>query len=152
MGPAIDRPVPLLEIGPQTITMAPTTCAGGSVRSVKVAKKKGPDGKMLSAGFGFVECSSEAAAKAAVKALQGSPLDGHKLVLQLSTKKGSGAGAAGTAGAAGKGGKPKLPDTSKMVVRNVAFEATRKDILGLFTPFGAVKSCRLPRKFDGTHR
>ena len=39
-----------------------------------------------------------------------------------------------------------------MVVRNVAFEATRKDILGLFTPFGAVKSCRLPRKFDGTHR
>lgn len=48
--------------------------------------------------------------------------------------------------------KPKLPDTTKMVVRNVAFEATRKDILGLFTPFGHVKSCRLPRKFDGTHR
>lgn len=117
------------------------------MRSVKVAKKKGPDGKMLSAGFGFVECSSEAAAKAAVKALQGSALEGHKLVLQLSTKKGGAAGAAG-----GKAGKPKLPDTSKMVVRNVAFEATRKDILGLFTPFGAVKSCRLPRKFDGTHR
>ena len=84
--------------------------------------------------------------------LQGSALDGHKLVLQLSTKKGGAAGTAGAAGKGGKGGKPKLPDTSKMVVRNVAFEATRKDILGLFTPFGAVKSCRLPRKFDGTHR
>ena len=34
----------------------------------------------------------------------------------------------------------------------MAFEATRKDILGLFTPFGHVKSCRLPRKFDGSHR
>lgn len=114
-----------------------------------MAKKKGPDGKVLSAGFGFVECSSEAAAKVAVKTLQGSALDGHKLVLQLSTKKG---GTASAAGAAGKPTKPKLPDTSKLVVRNVAFEATRKDILGLFTPFGAVKSCRLPRKFDGTHR
>lgn len=128
---------------------APPPHAGGSVRSVKVAKKKGPDGKVLSAGFGFVECSSEAAAKVAVKTLQGSALDGHKLVLQLSTKKG---GTASAAGAAGKPTKPKLPDTSKLVVRNVAFEATRKDILGLFTPFGAVKSCRLPRKFDGTHR
>jgi multiple RNA-binding domain-containing protein 1 len=27
-------------------------------------------------------------------------------------------------------------------VRNVAFEATRKDIMGLFGPFGHIKSCR----------
>lgn len=33
------------------------------MRAVKIAKKKGPDGKQLSAGFGFVECSSEAVAK-----------------------------------------------------------------------------------------
>jgi multiple RNA-binding domain-containing protein 1 len=38
------------------------------------------------------------------------------------------------------------------VVRNVAFEATRKDIAGLFAPFGHLKSCRLPKKFDGNHR
>lgn len=38
------------------------------------------------------------------------------------------------------------------VARNVAFEATRKDIVGLFGPFGHIKSARLPRKFDGTHR
>jgi multiple RNA-binding domain-containing protein 1 len=133
------------------------------VRSAKVAKRKGPDGKMLSAGFGFVECSSEAAAKGAVKMLQGSTLDGHKLVLQLSLNKGAGStaaaggkGAAAAAGAAAGGkrraGQPQLPDTAKMVVRNVAFEATRKDIMGLFTPFGQIKSARLPRKFDGTHR
>jgi hypothetical protein len=29
-----------------------------------------------------------------------------------------------------------------VVVRNVAFEATRKDLLGLFGPFGHIKSCR----------
>lgn len=126
---------------------AAVSAAGGTVRAVKVAKKKGPDGKQLSAGFGFVECSSEAVAKAAVKALQGSDLDGHKLVLQLSLKK-----PAASAAAAGGKRKAGLPDTSKMVVRNVAFEATRKDIMGLFTPFGQIKSCRLPRKFDGNHR
>lgn len=128
------------------------------MRAVKVAKRKGPDGKLLSAGFGFVECSSDAAAKAAVKALQGTALDGHKLVLQLSTSRPG--GAAGEAGAGKRkadgtgstGGAAVLPDTCKVVVRNVAFEATRKDIMGLFTPFGHVNSCRLPRKFDGTHR
>lgn len=44
--------------------------AGGSVRSVKVAMRKGPDGKPLSMGFGFVECSSEDVAKAVLKQLQ----------------------------------------------------------------------------------
>lgn len=36
----------------------------------QVARRKGPDGKLLSMGFGFVETDSEAAAKAAIKALQ----------------------------------------------------------------------------------
>ena len=88
--------------------------------------------------------------------IQGSLLDGHKLALQLSTHQTAAAAAAAGAGAKQSKGagakKPSLPDTTKMVVRNVAFEATRKDIMGLFMPFGHVKSCRLPRKFDGTHR
>ena len=44
--------------------------AGGSMRSGKVAMRKGPDGKPLSMGFGFVECSSEDVAKAVLKQLQ----------------------------------------------------------------------------------
>ena len=44
--------------------------SGGSVRSVKVAVRKGPAGKPLSMGFGFVECSSEAVAKTVLKQLQ----------------------------------------------------------------------------------
>ena len=38
------------------------------------------------------------------------------------------------------------------MVRNVAFEATKRDIQKLFNPFGTLKSCRLPKKFDGNHR
>lgn len=67
-------------------------------------------------------------------------LDKHKLTLQLSKRSATGSGAAGSKAkkalqeADGKG--------AKLVVRNVAFEATKKDIMGLFGPFGHLKSCR----------
>lgn len=72
-------------------------------------------------------------------------LDKHKLSLQLSTRKVS---------SAVKSKKQANPEkqSTKLVVRNVAFEATRKDVMSLFSPFGHMKSCRLPRKFDGTPR
>ncbi|KAJ0488990.1 putative RNA recognition motif domain, nucleotide-binding alpha-beta plait domain superfamily [Helianthus annuus] len=37
------------------------------------------------------------------------------------------------------------------IVRNVAFEATEKELRQLFSPFGQVKSLRLPTRF-GKHR
>ncbi len=46
------------------------SAAGGSIRSARVAKRKGPDGKALSAGYGFVECSSEEVAKIALAKMQ----------------------------------------------------------------------------------
>jgi len=78
---------------------------------------------------------------------QGSVLDGHKLVLRLSLRR----------GAAAEPTEPKAAEKpagrgTKLVVRNLAFEATRKDVVALFGPFGQVKSCRLPKKFDGSHR
>ncbi len=84
-------------------------------------------------------------------ASQGSILDGHKLALQLSLRRLGGKAAQKEAATAA------APDTSKakgtkLVVRNVAFEATRKDVAALFAPFGQIKSCRLPKKFDGNHR
>ena len=81
---------------------------------------------------------------------QGSILDGHKLALQLSLRKvGAKPARKEAAAAAADGGKAK---GTKLVVRNVAFEATRKDVAALFAPFGQIKSCRLPKKFDGSHR
>lgn len=43
---------------------------GGSVRAVKIAVRKGQDGKSLSAGYGFVECSFAATAKITLRKLQ----------------------------------------------------------------------------------
>jgi multiple RNA-binding domain-containing protein 1 len=39
-----------------------------------------------------------------------------------------------------------------MIIRNVAFEAPKRDLSQLFSPFGQLKSLRVPRKFDGSHR
>jgi len=140
---------------------------GGTLHSACVAKRKGPKGELLSAGFGFVEVNSPEVANLVIKQLQGSMLDNHKLSMQLSKRR---APSTSTAAAASKGpkqaagttdeadqqqpakGKKGDGATTKLLVRNVAFEATRKDILGLVTPFGHLKSCRLPKKYDGNHR
>lgn len=130
------------------------SAAGGLLLSARVTRRKGPGGELLSAGFGFVEVSSPEVAAAVIKALQGSMLGNHKLSLQLSKRKaGAGAGAAKGAGKDKAVAKACSKDVStKLVVRNVAFEATRKDIAALFAPFGHLRSCRLPKKFDGSHR
>jgi len=127
------------------------SAAGARILSAKVARRKGADGKVLSLGFGFVEVDSPEAAKAVTKQLQGTMLEKHKLQLQLSKHKAAAAAADGSSKKKGSKRKEEEGGT-KLVVRNVAFEATRKDIVGLFGPFGHIKSARLPKKFDGNHR
>jgi len=132
--------------------------------------------EFLSAGYGFVEFMRAEDADAARVARQGATLDGHPLELQLSrnsagAQEGGGGGAAAPAAAAAGGGSaaakrgkgaaappaPPAPPaaaapSAKLMVRNLAFEATKKDLLDLFSPFGTVKTARLPRKHDGTGR
>ena len=118
---------------------------GGELKSAKIAQRN-KDGKQVSAGFGFVECSNEEVARSVIQKLQGSSLDGHNLVLQLSQSKSNTATQTKAALDA-----PKQAAT-KLIVRNLAFEATREDVMNLFTAVAEVKSCRLPKKFDGSHR
>eukprot|EP00325_Prymnesiales_sp_UTEX-LB-985_P026108 CAMPEP_0174729064 /NCGR_PEP_ID=MMETSP1094-20130205/52951_1 /TAXON_ID=156173 /ORGANISM="Chrysochromulina brevifilum, Strain UTEX LB 985" /LENGTH=189 /DNA_ID=CAMNT_0015931103 /DNA_START=129 /DNA_END=698 /DNA_ORIENTATION=+ len=42
--------------------------------------------------------------------------------------------------------------SSKLVVRNLPFQADKKEVTSLFGAFGQLKTVRLPRKFDGKHR
>lgn len=80
----------------------------------------------------------------AIKQLQGSTLDNHVLTLKVSNN---------TRTAEAKKRKAKVPKSTKIIVRNVAFEASKKDIKDLFSAFGQIKSVRLPtKKFDGSHR
>ncbi|KAG8043415.1 hypothetical protein GUJ93_ZPchr0458g22542 [Zizania palustris] len=113
----------------------------GSLKSAMV-KKHIKKGKNVSMGFGFVEFDSVETATSVCKDLQGTVLDGHALILQLCHGRKDGQ-------AAKKNEKDK--SSTKLLVRNVAFEATEKDLRQLFSPFGQVKSLRLPMKF-GSHR
>lgn len=125
-----------------------------SLRSAKVAMKRGPEGKegtQLSMGFGFLEFRTYEDAKEAVKLGQNSNLDGHELKLQISTKSNDD-GRNGLGSKRKRSGSAKGKAGSKLIVRNVAFEATKKDIRQLFASFGQLKTVRMPSKMDGSHR
>ena len=64
-------------------------------------------------------------------------MDGHALILQLSHNA-KRAGGADSRSSATKAKADKKESSTKIIVRNVAFEATRKDLLQIFNPFGQV--------------
>jgi multiple RNA-binding domain-containing protein 1 len=122
--------------------------AGGEVvRTAKVVRRK--DNVSLSSGFGFCEFSNAEAAQAAVKVLQGTTVNGH--ALQFSVSKTVAVHRDESGRSAGGSLKPK-DQCTKLVVRNVAFEATGAELRELFAAFGQVKNVRMPRKFAGGHR
>jgi len=126
---------------------------GNNVLSVRIPRKMAPtkigssvpENRSLSMGYGFVELVSHELAQKAMKMLQGKLIDGYSLQLAMSSQRPS--------SRARKNDTPtgKKPPT-KIMVRNVPFQATRKEILKLFGTFGQLKKVRLPKKFDGSHR
>lgn len=89
-------------------------------------------GARLSMGYGFLGFKSADAAKKALKSLQGYVLDGHALVVKFAGR--------GTEEDTEKDTEKAKARTTKMIVKNVPFEATKKDIRDLF---GCVRSCLL---------
>ncbi|XP_024158327.1 multiple RNA-binding domain-containing protein 1 [Rosa chinensis] len=112
----------------------------GRILSAKV-KKHLKKGKNLSMGFGFVEFDSVETTTEVCKSLQGTILDGHQLILQHCHAK--------------QDDVPKKvvkdKSSTKILVKNVAFEATKKELRQLFSTYGEIKSLRLPNRL-GQHR
>ncbi|KAF9971065.1 hypothetical protein BGZ73_006026 [Actinomortierella ambigua] len=121
------------------------------LKSTVIRQKPDPKnpGKTLSMGFGFAEFATKDQAMAAMKAMNGFVLEGNKLEIKFSDR-GSTSGAKSSE-AKGKRTAPKGHGT-KLLVRNIPFEATKKDIMALFKTFGQLKSVRLPKKMTGEHR
>jgi multiple RNA-binding domain-containing protein 1 len=128
------------------------------VRTVRIPKKIAPvkrsGGKFgtenettreMSMGFGFVEFGSNESARTVLNKLQGFTVDGHILELKPSSKSGN-------QGVSSTAAKNTTSKSTKLMVRNVPFQATRKELLQLFGSFGPLKKVRLPKKFDGSHR
>ena len=84
---------------------------------------KRPDAR-LSMGYGFMGFADVAGANAALKSVQGFVLDGHALHVSFAGR--------GADEPEKKKGVEAASRTTKMIVKNVPFEATRKDIRDLF--------------------
>lgn len=116
------------------------------LKSVTIPKKKGPNGELLPMGFGFVVYENRQQALKALNRFNGKALDGHVLELKFSARKETVTTKKRKVTESGGDRKTKL------LVRNIPFEANRNELRELFGAYGQLKSLRLPKKFDGTSR
>ncbi|CAH2262855.1 jg9228 [Pararge aegeria aegeria] len=101
----------------------------GRIHSVTVAKKKDPKnpGHLLSMGYGFVQFVKKEHANEALKELQGSTLDGKSLELKRSEK-----GNSTQVYSSKKSAKDTTQNGTKLLVRNVPFQANRNELHEIF--------------------
>ncbi|KAF4790017.1 putative RNA-binding protein 19 [Turdus rufiventris] len=76
---------------------------------------------------------------------EGCSVDGHKLEVKLSERA-----VRPAVKSARKKQTAKKQKTSKILVRNIPFQATAREIRELFSTFGELKTVRLPKKTAGT--
>ena len=105
-------------------------------------------GQILSMGFGFVEFRSKTQAQAALAAMNGYRLAGHELTIRASHR------AADAAEERRQEDREKKLSSqrTKIIIKNLPFEATKKDVRALFSPYGKLRSVRVPKKIDSSSR
>eukprot|EP00090_Calanus_glacialis_P001961 TRINITY_DN11462_c0_g1_i3.p1 TRINITY_DN11462_c0_g1~~TRINITY_DN11462_c0_g1_i3.p1 ORF type:complete len:820 (-),score=288.95 TRINITY_DN11462_c0_g1_i3:42-2501(-) len=117
----------------------------GSIQSATVAIKKDiKSGDSLSMGFGFITYYLKSSAEKAIKTLQQSSLSEHCLELKRSTR------ASTSKSKTEKEKKDLGKPSTKLLVRNIPFQANKEEITQIFKTFGELSAVRLPRKMAGT--
>lgn len=118
--------------------------------SARVKTKTDPKrpGQVLSMGFGFLEFRSKSQARAALAAMDGYNLDGHALSIKASHK---GLDAAEERRKEDRARKAAGRNT-RIIIKNLPFEASKKDVRALFGAYGQLRTVRVPKKFDSSTR
>lgn len=133
---------------------------GFEPKKVKIVThlKDGKD-KPVSSGFGFLEFESEDAPQKILRQFQGTLLHGHSLKLSLakSSEKKKDENFLGQKRKAETERNDfeyegEDVEATKLLIKNLAFEADKDELKKLFSPFGEIKSLRIPKKLDGSHR
>lgn len=118
----------------------------GRLNYATVAKKtSGRAGELLSMGYGFVQFKKPSDASKAIKVLQKKELEGFALELKLSERESAG----DTKERVRKEDARKTAESdsnTKLLVRNIPFQANKKEITEMFSTFGELRSVRLPKK------
>uniref|UniRef100_A0A3B4GPF6 Probable RNA-binding protein 19 n=1 Tax=Pundamilia nyererei TaxID=303518 RepID=A0A3B4GPF6_9CICH len=131
-----------------------TFCKCGKVKSCTISKKKDKTGKLLSMGYGFVQYQTAEAAQKALRQLQHCKVDDHQLELKVSERATRSDVNQKAVVTRKKKQADKKQTGSKILVRNVPFQASVREIRELFCTFGELKTVRLPKKAagSGSHR
>ena len=118
--------------------------------SARVKTKMDPKkpGQTLSMGFGFAEFRSKEQAQAALETMDGYELDNHTLAVKASHR---GLDAAEERRREDKA-KKAAGQRTKIIVKNLPFQATKKDVRALFGTYGQLRSVRVPKKADYSTR
>lgn len=111
-------------------------------RSAQVKTKTDPKRGTLSMGYGFVHFSDKKSAEEAVPAMNDFDLQGHKLQVRQSHR------GQDAAEERRREDQARKVAGTKIIVKNLAWEATKKDIRALFGNYGQLKSVRVPKKFN----
>jgi multiple RNA-binding domain-containing protein 1 len=138
---------------------------GSEIRTISIPKKQSKSGQfLLSMGYGFIEFKTIQGAMKMLPRINGSRLDEHVIEAKPSEKRLSipqqslvkptqqhqlhqhGGGAEKNSGTSNPN------ETNKLIIRNVAFQATKEELKTLFSAFGTIKTLRIPRKIGGNHR
>ncbi|KAI7807500.1 probable RNA-binding protein 19 [Triplophysa rosa] len=130
-------------------TLRETFSKCGVVKVCTISKKRDKTGKLLSMGYGFVQYKTLEAAQKAMRQLQHCSVDEHQLELKISERDVK----SSVAQSKRKKQTGRKQTTTKILVRNVPFQATGKELRELFCTFGELKTVRLPKKgIGGSHR
>lgn len=105
-------------------------------------------GQVLSMGFGFLEFRTSAQAQVVLKTMDGHVLEGHTLQIRASHKGTDAAEERRRADAE----KKAAARSTKIIIKNLPFEATKKDVRNLFGAYGQLRSVRVPQKIDRSTR
>lgn len=132
------------------VTIREHFCGIGTIHSVQVVRSRDHSGadRNESRGYGFIQFKKRQVAENALKNLQFTLIDGRQVELARSDR---------TLKTAHDSLEcKKLQTGSKIVVRNIPFQASANEVRDLFKPFGDIKSLRLPNKMaaslDESHR
>ncbi|RDD47300.1 putative RNA-binding protein 19 [Trichoplax sp. H2] len=113
--------------------------------SVFIPKKKTSNKphQKISMGFGFIEYRNREDAERTIKDLQHCEVDGRRLELEISTSTQH----SQTSTIKKNMSVSNKPNTTKILVKNLPFEATKSEVKQIFSVFGEIKCIRIPRKY-----
>lgn len=116
----------------------------GAIHLIQIARKRNPDNpkEPLALGYGFIQFKLAASAEKSLRTMQFCDIDGKQIELQRSDRT-----LQIQSDTERKQQKKKFEITStKIMVRNIPFQANINEIRDLFKTFGEIKAIRLPKK------